>query len=157
VTERLIAHGVELEVLESDAIRRAITPSPTYSAEERDIFYAALEMMGELLVKHGVAVIFDATAHRRAWRDAARRRIARFAEVHVDCPVERCMARDPKGIYRQAGAGIATAVPGVHVAYEPPIHPDVVVHGTDEPHDAASRVLDFLFQNNWIGASAGDD
>ncbi|NGZ02857.1 MAG: adenylyl-sulfate kinase, partial [Nitrospira sp. WS238] len=64
--------GYVVEVLESDAVRRMLTPTPTYSTAERDLFYRALAFMGARLVAHGVTVIFDATAHRRAYRDFAR-------------------------------------------------------------------------------------
>jgi hypothetical protein len=70
------------------------------------------------LVEHGVPVIFDATANRRSYRE-------RFLEVYVDCPLEVCIARDPKGIYRNARQGAAGNVPGLQTAYEPPEDPDV--------------------------------
>lgn len=147
----LRARNVDVEVIESDALRRAVTPRPTYTDEEREIFYAAMAVMGERLAKHGVAVIFDATAHRRAWRDRARQSIARFAEVYVDCAEDVCRARDPKGIYRKAREGLATSVPGVQVPYEPPARPEVTVQGDGmAPDDAASRVIAYLIDRGWI-------
>lgn len=147
----LAARNIDFEVIESDALRRVVTPQPTYADDEREIFYAAMAVMGELLAKHGVAVIFDATAHRRAWRDRARRRIGSFAEVYVDCAEEVCIARDPKGIYRKAREGLATSVPGVQVAYEPPTRPEVIVHGEQmRPYDAAQYVIDYLISQGWI-------
>ena len=62
---RLESWGVPVEVLESDAVRRIVTPEASYSSEERDLFYRALAFMGSRLVAHGVSVIFDATASRR--------------------------------------------------------------------------------------------
>ena len=147
----LTARSIDREVIESDALRRAITPRPTYSDEEREIVYAAMATMGELLAKHGVAVIFDATAHRRAWRDRARQQIASFAEVYVDCPEEVCIERDPKGIYRQAREGSATTVPGVQAVYEAPSRPEVVVRGDQtRPEEAAQRIIDYLIDRCWV-------
>lgn len=147
----LAARNIDFEVIESDAMRRAVTPRPTFADEEREIFYAAMAVMGELLAKHGVAVIFDATAHRRAWRDRARQNIGRFAEVYVECPEDVCRARDPKGIYRKAREGLATSVPGVQVPYEPPARPEVTVQGDRmAPDDAARRVIDCLIDRGWI-------
>ena len=57
--------GLTVEVLESDEVRRVITPRPTYSEAERDLFYRALAFIGQRLVAHGVSVVFDATASRR--------------------------------------------------------------------------------------------
>jgi len=62
---RLESLGSPVEVLESDAVRRMLTPEASYSHEERDLFYRALAFMGSRLVAHGGSVILDATARRR--------------------------------------------------------------------------------------------
>ena len=106
------------------------------------------------LVTHGVTVIFDATANRRAYRDQARARIPQFVEVFVECPLATCIERDPKGIYRQAREGNATHVPGIQAVYEPPEHPDVVIRGDREnPDEAASRVIDTLIARGFLTPS----
>jgi len=83
---QLEALGLTVDVLESDAVRRLLTPQATYSEEERDLFYRALAFTGQRLVAHGVTVLFDATASRQAYRDLARAMIPRFIEVAVECP-----------------------------------------------------------------------
>ncbi len=148
---QLNSRGVDVAVLESDVLRRILTPSPKYDEPERDTFYAQMAYIGSLLVNHGVPVIFDATAHRRAYRDRVRREIPRFLEVYVDVPLETCMARDPKGIYRRAGENSTAAVPGVQAVYEPPEAPEVVVHGEREtPEAAARRVIAKLMDQNFL-------
>ncbi|MBI2820514.1 MAG: adenylyl-sulfate kinase, partial [Acidobacteria bacterium] len=143
--------GTDVAVLESDALRRVLTPRPAYSEEERDTFYLAMAFIGKLLVEHGVPVIFDATASRRIYRDSARRQIARFLEVYVDCPLGICLKRDSKGIYKRAQEGAASTVPGLQAAYEPPQHPDLVVHGDRElPQDAGRRVLAKLVEKHYL-------
>lgn len=117
--------GRPVEVLESDAVRRVLTPTPTYSREERDLFYRALAFMGARLVAHGVTVIFDATANRRAYRDFARTLIPKFIEVAVECPLELAMQRDYKGTYQRGRCGESTTVPGLQDPYEAPLNPEV--------------------------------
>jgi adenylylsulfate kinase len=137
--------GRVVEVLESDVVRRVLTPAPTYSHEERDLFYRALAFIGARLVAHGVTVIFDATANRRVYRDFARSLIPRFIEVAVECPLELCMQRDYKGTYRRGQLGESTTVPGLQDAYEPPLNPDVTIDTTVlSAKDAAGRVLNLV-------------
>lgn len=137
--------GLTVAVLESDEVRRLLTPEPTYSPAERDLFYRALAVMGAKLVTHGVTVIFDATATKRAYRDFARSLIRCFVEVAVECPLEVCMQRDYKGTYRKGRQGEASNVPGLHDPYEPPLHPDVTIDTTAVETAAAVRaVLDAL-------------
>ncbi|MER3425215.1 MAG: adenylyl-sulfate kinase, partial [Nitrospiraceae bacterium] len=79
-----------VEVLESDEVRRILTPSPAYSPEERDLFYRALAFLASRLVRHGVTVIIDATATKRAYRELARMLIPAFLEIAVECPLDVC-------------------------------------------------------------------
>jgi adenylylsulfate kinase len=144
----LRARGIEVEVLESDALRQVFTPHPRYDEKERDEFYGQIAHLGALLSRHGIAVIFDATANLRAYRDRARQQIPRFLEVYVDTPLEVCMHRDPKNIYRQG-----LAVPGLQAPYEPPLDPDLVIHGEQEPPEsAARRIIAMLIESGLIGA-----
>ena len=147
--------GVEVTVLESDALRRLFSKTPRYDEQDREYFYGSLAFIGQTLVEHGVSVIFDATANRRRYRDRARQTIPRFIEVFVECPLEICIQRDPKGIYRQARGGAASNVPGMQAPYEPPKTPDIVVSGDrDDPKVAAQRVVDLLIGKAYLPAKA---
>ena len=155
LTAQLAERGIDVAVLESDVLRQIFTPHPRYDDEERDAFYRQIAFVGSLLTEHGVPVIFDATANRRIYRERGRQQIPRFLEVLVDCPLEVCMARDPKGIYGRAREAGLDTVPGLHVAYEPPENPDVLVNGCHEAPDvAASRVVAKLEEKSYIHPSA---
>jgi adenylylsulfate kinase len=127
-------------------MRTQLTPFPRYDDADRDMFYGSLAEIGALMVSRGNPVIFDATANRRAYRDAARKRIARFAEVYVDTPLEVCAARDTKGLYRKAAA-----LPGVGAPYEPPLAPERVVRGDrGTPREAAQSIMEMLGRSGWL-------
>jgi adenylylsulfate kinase len=137
--------GYEVEVLESDAVRRVLTPTPTYSLMERDLFYRALAFMGAKLVSHGVTVILDATATKRAYRDFARSLIPKFIEVAVECPLELAMQRDYKGTYQRGQRGESSTVPGLQDPYEAPSNPEVRIDTTQlSAKDAAGKVLEVV-------------
>ena len=141
--------GCVVEVLESDAVRRILTPAPTYSHEERDLFYRALAFMGARLAAHGVTVIFDATANRRAYRDFARSLIPRFIEVAVECPLELAMQRDYKGTYQRGQRGEASTVPGLQDPYEAPLNPEVQVDTTRFSAKEAAETIFELVRNKF--------
>ena len=144
---QLEALGLTVEVLESDKVRRLLTPQATYSAEERDLFYRALAFTGQRLVAHGVTVLFDATASRQAYRDLARTMIPRFIEVAAECPLEVCMRRDRKGTYEKGLRGESTTVPGLHTPYEAPANPELRIDTTKISADeAAKQICDLIRQ-----------
>jgi adenylylsulfate kinase len=126
--------GVDAKILQLDEIRRVVTPEPKYTEEERDIVYASLAYMAMLLSEAGVNVMVDATANKRRYRDLARRLIPNFGEVFIRAPLEVCMEREtmrkaqfsPQGIYKKA-TGEKAAVPGINVAYEEPLSPEIAV------------------------------
>jgi len=119
----LRAVGHPVVVLGLDEVSKVITPAATYSDLERDVVYRALVYMAAVLTESGTPVIIDATGHRREWRDLARRRILRFAEVQVGRPGAR--------------------VPGVDgVPYEPATHAELTVDTQLETRAlAAGRIV----------------
>ena len=136
---------LSVEVLESDAVRRILTPTPTYSPAERDLFYRALAFMGARLVSHGVTVIFDATANKRLYRDFARSLIPKFIEVAVECPLELAMQRDYKGTYERGQRGESSNVPGLQDPYEAPLNPEVRIDTTKmTANEVAEMIVNVL-------------
>lgn len=158
--DRLRAAGVAAAVLDGDAVRAALVPPPGYDPAARAAFYETLGNLALALASEGLAVIVAATAHRRAFRDRVRARLApgadatagptaepaqggRFVEVLVDAPPEICAARDPKGLWARARAGEAPELPGAAVGYERPIAPEVVARGGEDEAavEAAAALL----------------
>jgi len=143
--------GIDVAVLESDILRKMFSEHPGYDDQDREYFYDSLAFIGRVLTEHGISVVFDATANRRSYRNNARRQISRFIEVFVECPLETCIRRDPKGIYRKAREGKASHVPGMQEAYEPPESPDIVVRGDhDNPEEAARRIRNVLVRRGFL-------
>jgi len=143
IARELVGLLAEVSILESDVMRTQLTPHPSYDDADRDFFYGVLVDFGVILVTRGRAVVFDATANRRAYRDAARKRIARFAEVFVDTPLEVCAARDPKGLYAR----------GLKIPYEPPLAPELVVRGErGTARESAHAIARLLESRGWISS-----
>lgn len=148
VKNRLQERGVQVRILQLDEIRKIITPRPKYTEEERDIVYASLAYMGKILAEEGMNVIIDATANRRRYRDLARQIIPNYAEVFIRVPLEICIDREkkrkalfsPKDIYKKATEKNA-AVPGVNVAYEEPISPEIEVDAARSSPFESSRLI----------------
>jgi adenylylsulfate kinase len=144
VLGRLAAAGRTAVWLESDALRKILTPRPDYSPPERGRFYAMVADLAALLCAQGFDVLVDATAPRREHRRRLRERVASFVEVLVAAPAAVREARDPKGLYRRAREGDAPNLPGATAAYEEPERPDLVLSGTARPGESADRLLRLL-------------
>lgn len=147
LVRKLRERSVIAVVLESDAMRAVLTPEAAFSPEERDRFYHALAGIGGIITRSGGNVIFDATANRRAYRDYARSLIQRFFEVYIDCPLEVCIHRDPKGIYSLAASGAAEFVPGIQTVFEHPLDPEIVLDCRSDPSSGADLIIRQLMKS----------
>jgi adenylylsulfate kinase-like enzyme len=78
----------------------------------------------------------------REMRDHARREIGSFLEVYVKCPLEVCIRRDVRGMYKLALEGKIKNFTGVSDPYEEPLNPDLVLETDKETLDqSVAKVL----------------
>ena len=115
--------GVEASVLESDVMRTQLTPFPRYDDNDRDFFIPRWRR--SFLVEKGRAVVFDATANRRATamqRASASRASPRCSSIRPS----RCAPRATRKAFIARQARCRACRP-----YEPPLAPELVVHGAE--------------------------
>jgi len=137
VAGELRLRDIHAVVLDSDEIR-AILPQLGYDEAGRAQLYGALARFAALIARQGHVVLVPATAHRRAFRDAARALAPAFVEVYVDTPLEECRRRDTKGLF----ADHVAEAPGVGIPYEKPTAADFHVRLGDT--DAAAEIAERL-------------
>jgi sulfate adenylyltransferase len=77
-----------------------------------------------------------------------------FLLVHVATPVEVCEARDRKGLYAKARAGIIGNFTGVSDPYEEPRDADLTIDTSAvSRQDAVDAILRLLTSGGWLTAS----
>ena len=137
---RLRARGVrKLEVLDGDVIRTNLSKGLGFSKEDRDTNIRRIGFVAKLLTRNGVLVMTAAISPYRGVRDEIRLDIGDFLEVYVKCPLEVCMQRDVKGLYKRAIAGKIPQFTGVSDPYEEPINPEVVCETDKETVDESTN------------------
>jgi adenylylsulfate kinase len=147
--KKLVSDAV---ILNSDELRKIVTPDPKFSGSEREYVYKALVYTAKTVSELGHKVIIDATANRKIWRDIARKLIPNFFEVYLECPLDLCMEREktrldtheaPKDIYDKGRKG--SPVPGLNVPYEEPENPELVIDTEKiSPTVAANLIVKML-------------
>ncbi len=151
VYDHLKSEGRRVELLDGDEVRRNLTKGLGFSKEDRDENIRRIGYVCHLLTRNGVIAIAAAISPYRAVRDDVRGRIGSFVEVYIDCPLEVCMQRDVKGMYKKALAGELKAFTGVSDPYEPPLHAEVTLHTDREaPAASAARVLRRLTEMGYL-------
>ena len=64
-----------------------------------------------------------------------------FYEIYLECPLDVCRQRDPKGLYRKACEGLIPAFTGITDPYEPPLAPDLTVRTADLSIEESLKLL----------------
>jgi len=153
VEKQLAQWSVPVELLDGDEIRKHFSAGVGFSKEDRANHLKRVAYLCHLLTKHGVVVLASFVSPYRENRDSARQIVGsdRFVEVFVDCPLEVCIQRDVKGMYKKALAGEIKQFTGVSDPYEAPLAPELVLHADQEPPAvSAGKLLEYLEQRNLI-------
>jgi adenylylsulfate kinase len=145
--------GVHAYVLDGDNIRHGLNKDLGFSPEDRNENIRRIGEVAKLFTSAGVVNVTAFISPYRADRDQARKIMSdgEFIEVFVDCPVEVCEQRDPKGHYKKARAGEIPEFTGVSAPYEPPLNPEIVVR-TDREAEAQSvaTILSYLESRGYV-------
>ena len=121
------ACGGRIELLDGDLVRTHLSKGLGFSREDRDLNVARIAFVAHLLARNGVLVLVSAISPYRATREAARETIGDFVEVHVAPPLEECIRRDTKGLYKKALAGEIPTFTGISDPYEAPLAAEVTL------------------------------
>lgn len=151
VEEELRRRGRKVEVLDGDVVRTNLSKGLGFSKEDRDINIRRIGFVCHLLSRNGVVAIAAAISPYRAIRDENRYLIGDFVEVYVKCPLEACIERDVKGLYRKAMNGEIPQFTGVSDPYEEPLHPEVVCETDREtPEESAEKIITKLEELGYL-------
>ena len=144
VDKRLHALGYHSFLLDGDNVRHGLNRDLGFTDEDRVENIRRVAEVAKLMTDAGLIVLVSFISPFRAERRMARDRFAdgEFIEVFVDVPLDLAEARDVKGLYRKARAGLIPNFTGIDSPYETPEHPDVHLHaGEQDPQTLALQVL----------------
>jgi adenylyl-sulfate kinase len=123
----LFERGVQVHVLDGDDLRRGLCRDLGYSPRDRSENLRRAAEVTSILVDAGMVVIVSLISPYRSDREMARAHAggAPFLETFIDCPLDECMRRDPKGLYQRARSGEIDEMTGLSAPYQPPERPDI--------------------------------
>jgi sulfate adenylyltransferase len=141
--ESLRTRRREVTVLDGDVVRTHLSKGLGFSREDRDTNVRRIGYVASEVVRHGGIVVAAVVSPYRDTRDEVRAMMpeGRFLEVFVDTPIEVCEARDVKGWYAMARAGEVASFTGVDDPYEPPLHPELILHTVDTTVEANANLV----------------
>src|SRR5271166_2542554 len=152
---QLRAQGKRVELLDGDVVRTNLSKGLGFSREDRDTNIARIAFVAHLLARNGVVVMVAAISPFRETREKARQLIGDFIEIHVAPPLEECIKRDVKGLYKKAIAGEIQQFTGISDPYEEPLSPEIKIDTSrGSVEEGAARVLAKLRELGYLESDA---
>jgi len=153
IEEKLLARQKFAYRLDGDNIRHGLNKNLGFSAEDRAENIRRIGEVAKLFTDAGIIAITSFISPYKADRDAVRASLktGEFIEVHLDVSLDGAEARDPKGLYKKARAGLIKNFTGVDDPYEAPTNPELYIDTEKtSPDDAADQIIALLEQGGHL-------
>lgn len=135
--------GIRTYLLDGDNVRHGLNQDLGFSMADRQENIRRVAHTANLFVDAGIVVIVAMISPLRADRNTARTLFTpgEFIEVFVECPLEVCIERDPKGLYKQAQAGAISDFTGISSPYESPLDAEITIHTNRQSVEEATHLI----------------
>jgi sulfate adenylyltransferase len=144
----------QVSLLDGDLVRQLLSAGLTFSRADRDLNIARIGFVAAEVARHGGIAICSPVAPFAAARALVRQQVSEVGDfflIYVATPIEVCEARDRKGLYAKARAGLIDQFTGISDPYEEPTDAELVLDtSTMSRPDAVRAVLSMLTAGGWL-------
>ncbi|GAB1767881.1 adenylyl-sulfate kinase [Priestia aryabhattai] len=153
VAKALFDKNIRNYVLDGDNVRFGLNKNLGFSAEDRTENIRRIGEVSKLFVDSGQVVLTAFISPFQEDRAQVREILEgnEFLEVYVECPLEECEKRDPKGLYKKARSGEIRDFTGIDSPYESPANPEVTINtSTQSVEECVQTVIEYLSNRKFI-------
>jgi len=149
----------KVSLLDGDLVRQVLSAGLTFSRADRDLNIVRIGFVAAEIARHGGIAICAPIAPYAEARARVREMVSEvgdFLLIHVATPLEVCEARDRKGLYAKARAGLIDQFTGISDPYEEPADADLTIDtSTMAREQATDAVLGLLTAGGWLSPAQG--
>lgn len=148
----------KIEIMDGDVVRTNLSKGLGFSREDRETNLKRIAFVCDLLSRNEVPVIAAAISPFENVRQWARDLIGEnFIEVYARCPLEVCIERDVKGMYKKALAGEIKGFTGIDDPFDEPTDAEIVCDTDQETAEqSAHKITDFLRRRGLLPPDGGN-
>ncbi len=141
--------GKATYLLDGDNLRHGINSDLGFSDIDRIENIRRIGEISKLFVDAGLITIATFVSPFRKDRNFVRSLLGDyFIEVYIDCDLDTCIKRDPKGLYEKALSGEISQFTGISSPYEKPDKPELVINTVDDPiEESINKIITFIKEN----------
>jgi adenylylsulfate kinase len=138
---KLYNQGVRTYLLDGDHLRLGINRDLGFTEKDRSENMRRVGEISKLMVDAGLVTIAAFVSPFERNREMDKEIIGRkdFIEIFISTPLDECIRRDSKGLYKKALKGEISDFTGISSPYEKPLSADLTIEMTnisiDSSHD----------------------
>lgn len=153
LAKELFERGNQAFVLDGDNIRHGLNKDLGFDEQSRKENIRRIGEVSKLFVESGQIVLTAFISPYKEDRALVRSLVEadEFIEVYVQCSVEECERRDPKGLYKKARNNEIPNFTGISAPYEAPDNPEIIVDSEAYSiEECKNQLISFLLEKGYI-------
>lgn len=149
LAKELFERGNQAFVLDGDNIRHGLNKDLGFDEQSRKENIRRIGEVSKLFVESGQIVLTAFISPYKEDRALVRSLVEadEFIEVYVQCSIEECERRDPKGLYKKARNNEIPNFTGISAPYEAPDNPEIIVDSEAYSiEECKNQLISFLLE-----------
>lgn len=156
----LFEKNYQVMILDGDIVRHGLNSDLGFSHEDRRENIRRIGEAAKLLMEAGIITICAFISPYSSDREKVRDIVpdGDFIETFIDCPLEECERRDPKGLYKKARSGLIKNFTGIDDPFEMPEDPEILINSHElSVEQSANKILEYLSEQNYFQQTTETD
>ena len=140
-------------ILDGDSLRRDLHKELSYTLQDRLENIRRNGQIARMFTDAGVIAICAFMSGIEKGRKKVRSLFStdEFIEVFLDCPLDICRQRDPKGLYKKAISGKIKHLIGFDIPYELPKRPNIILDTSKlSPGECVRAIIKYLVKKRYL-------
>lgn len=153
VEQKMFSMNYKTYLLDGDNVRHGLNNDLGFDEKSRIENIRRIGEVSKLFLDSGIIVLTAFISPFKSDRDLVRSLFdeGQFLEVFIDCSLETCENRDPKGMYAKARGGEIKNFTGISSPYESPINPEIhIINDSISVDKASDQIIDYLIKSKYI-------
>ncbi len=145
---------IPMVLIDGDDVRRGLNHGLGFSTKDRTENIQRVTEICKIINASDISAICAFISPTNELRQKAREAIGtnNFIEIFVNTPIEECIRRDPKKLYRKALNGEINNFTGINGPYEPPLNANLTLKTIDTHiNENVNVVIKYLKLNEFVG------
>lgn len=140
----LKSNGQNVIFIDGDEVRKTLCSDLGFSDMDRMENIRRVASVARIVNNSGCCAICCFVSPSISIRELARSIIGgqNFVEIFIDTPVQECINRDPKGMYKRALNGQINDFTGVNAPFEVPVKPDIHILNNRPLNESFDLLMD---------------